>query len=298
MDAVLERVLRRSLEIGDRSVVPEDLAGVRCLKAQCGFLVHLEGLEAASDVEELDLSDNAVEDLAPLRGLVRLTRLDLGINRVSDLSPLAGLRALQRLDLHDNHIFRVDSLAGLTGLVFLDLMQNVVTDLRPLASLTGLTELRLGGYTDNPIGSHTAEMYGNPYWENIRDLSPLSGLVALESLTVADHDVNTLDALRGLRKLRTLSLGGSTNAHGVEDLSAVVDLVALRHLNLFGNHVTDLAPLLAHPGMGVGAEVNLEGNPLGEKARRVQVRALRERGVRVLVTKQPRSGRRTTRRPG
>ncbi len=68
-------------------------------------LTVLDGLEAAANLEVLQLGSNAVRDLAPLAGLRGLRALDLSGNRVADLAPLVanpGLGAGDRLGLSGN----------------------------------------------------------------------------------------------------------------------------------------------------------------------------------------------------
>lgn len=55
-------------------------------------------------LEELDLSNCGVTDIAPLSGLTSLTRLDLSGNSISDLTPLSGLTGLTWLNLSGNPI--------------------------------------------------------------------------------------------------------------------------------------------------------------------------------------------------
>ena len=74
---------------------------------------NLTGIEFATNLRELHLSDNDISDVSPLARLTNLTHLSLEYNRISDISPLAGLTNLIRLDLDDNQISDFSPIAGL-----------------------------------------------------------------------------------------------------------------------------------------------------------------------------------------
>jgi Leucine-rich repeat (LRR) protein len=58
-------------------------------------ITNLDGLEAFTNLESLDLSQNAVSDISPLAGLTKLTVLSLAGNPVTDVAPLAKLTNLK-----------------------------------------------------------------------------------------------------------------------------------------------------------------------------------------------------------
>lgn len=80
----------------------------------------VEPLAGLTWLEELDLSDCGVSDIAPLSGLTGLTRLDLSGNSISDLTPLSGL----------------------TGLTYLNLSGNPIPDFSPVEDRDGLILIR------------------------------------------------------------------------------------------------------------------------------------------------------------
>lgn len=71
------------------------------------------------------------------------------------------------------------------------------------------------------------------------DLTPLSELTALQSLTLKDNNITDLSALSALKKLSFLHLGGNP----VSDLTPLASLPELKTLYLDGNPVDDLTPL-------------------------------------------------------
>ena len=190
-DANLRAVIESHL--GKASAAPiyrREMATLRSLDASYTYkrrvIRDLEGIQFAANLEELQLTENAILDaspldLSPLAGLTNLRRLNLqGINDVKDplpldLSPLAGLTNLTWLNLRRNNILDLSPLAGLTNLLYLHGQENKIADVSPLA---GLSELREVFLTIN----------------NISDLSPLAANTGLGSGDVVDVKINPLNA--------------------------------------------------------------------------------------------------------
>ena len=110
----------------------------------------------------LDLHDNRISDLSPLKNLVNLMDLDLDDNQISDISSLNTLTNLTVLDLDGNKISNISTLSRMLNLTELDLHDNRILDISPLKNLVNLTVLDL------------SENY-------ISDFSPIAGLI--ENLT-------------------------------------------------------------------------------------------------------------------
>ena len=104
-------------------------------------IVHLTGLEHATDLQTLVLIENKIRDISPLLGLTGLAFLDLGGNQISDLRPLAGLTRLETLHIWRNQIEDISPLAGLVNLKKLLIENNNIRDFSPLDGLTHLEEL-------------------------------------------------------------------------------------------------------------------------------------------------------------
>ena len=88
----------------------------------------LIGLEAATNLQGINISGNAISDVSPLANLVNLQTLYLHNNFISDVSPLANahLPNLRHLDLRGNQISDMSPLANanLPNLRVLDLKGN------------------------------------------------------------------------------------------------------------------------------------------------------------------------------
>jgi hypothetical protein len=91
----------------------------------------------------------------------------------------------------------------------------------------------------------------------ITDLSPLSGLVKLQSLYLSDNRITELKPLTPLTNLRTLRL----SFNPITDVKPLAKLTKLSDLWLMGAQVSDATPLMGLTKLG---ELNLRDNPLPE----------------------------------
>ncbi len=99
----------------------------------------------------------------------------------------------------------------------------------------------------------------------------------------------TIDRLTG--PIFRFDLIGITHLVGIRaeitDLRGIEYLINLNRLFLFDNRITDLSPLVANPGLGVGDRVFLQGNPLDLRPGSQNMRdiaELRRRGVEVILS--------------
>lgn len=189
---------------------------VRSLRASKNPLGQLNGIESFSSLKTLELESLAAEkvDIGALAKLSQLESLTLKNNSVIDFSALSSLAMLRRLNLSNTHARKALSLAKLTRLEFLDLSRNRLEDVQGLGSLVSLKELSLD---ENPLG---AEKYA--------DLSPLSHLSSLETLSLWKVGYFDCQPLAKLTNLKILSMGLS-NISNTKVLGA---LSALRRLSM------------------------------------------------------------------
>jgi Leucine-rich repeat (LRR) protein len=242
LDGSLESALRESLGKPDGLLTQSDLLNVRELYICCRGISNLGGLEAAANLETLDIGFNALvgtEAFAPLRGLSNLRNLyvhgmpDFAISELSHFPNLEtiGLGASERADL--------SGLTPFTQLKGLELWNNNIQNLTPLASLTGLERLNISW---NPL---------------ITDFSPLQGLSGLISLHVSGNKAFSLADLSGFPNLDNLGLG----AMGLTDISVLAGRGTLTALDLWDNPIADLSPLQTLTGL---RWLNLDRVPLSQ----------------------------------
>ena len=145
-DANLRAAVERRLgKASGDPIAATDMEKLDYLIAYSSNITSLTGLEAATNMRWLFLSDNAITDLSPLSGVTSLQWLDLRQNDISNLSPLSGLTGLGGLGLSDNEVSDVSPLAGLTGLQYLMLDRNRIGDFSPIDDIVG----QLVSYTNS-----------------------------------------------------------------------------------------------------------------------------------------------------
>ena len=154
-----------------------DMATLTNFSVGLSNISNLTGLEHATNLTDLLLTDNEIVDISALVGLTNLIQLDLSNNSISDISALADLTNLTTyLFLTDNEIVDISALVGLTNLTALNLFNNTISDISALADLTNLTDLFL---TDNEIV----------------DISALVGLTNLIQLDLSNNSISDISPL-------------------------------------------------------------------------------------------------------
>ena len=78
------------------------------------------------------------------------------------------------------------------------------------------------------------------YGKGIEDLSPLSGLIRMETLYLVQNNIRDISPLEPLTQLRVLRLDGNA----VSDISVVLKLPKLEKLGLDDNQIEDFRPIL------------------------------------------------------
>ena len=179
-DPNLQAAIRGELQLlpGSR-ITKEDMLRLESLGAARHDIMHLTGLEHATNLTSLSLWGNPLAELAPIANLQSLTYLDIAACSISHITSLSNLVNLTGLNVRFNRIVEISPVTNLTNLVTLRLEGNRIVDVTPLANLTQLTELYL---SDN----------------HIANISPLANLVELETLDIRGNLVNDYTPLDGL----------------------------------------------------------------------------------------------------
>ena len=159
-------------ELGKASgaaITVADMESLTQLSALIASVSDLTGLEAATNLTDLELESNSISDISPIAELTNLTSLRLNSNSISDISAVAGLTNLTDLELESNSISDISAIAGLTNLASLWLSRNSITDISAVAGLTSLTSLRLNSnfISDiSPLVENTGLRSGD--WVNVK----------------------------------------------------------------------------------------------------------------------------------
>ncbi len=272
------------------TVTTVDMEALTKLEASNANITDLTGLEAATNLRELNLgaveaeggfiNSNSISDISHLAGLTQLRTLSLGNNSISDISHLAGLTNLRELYLYNNSISGISHLAGLTQLTVLSLYNSSISDISHLEGLTNLRSLNLGSNSISGI-SHLARLtnMGSLTLDHnsIADISPLAELTQLRFLGLSENSISDISPLAELTQLTSLGLG----RNNISDISPLAGLTNLTSLRIENNSISDLSPLVANAGLGSGDTTNVSENPLSPVSINTHIPALRNRGVEV-----------------
>ena len=149
-DANLAAAVRDELGLGPTDPITQtDLEGLQTLFVySIGGIRDLNGLQAANNLDHLDLGVNSISDLRPLSRLTNLLWLGLSNNQIRDISPLSRLTKLLWLGIGHNQISDLRPLSRLTNLLWLDITLNPITDISPLLNLPNLEQLYIDAAFD------------------------------------------------------------------------------------------------------------------------------------------------------
>lgn len=171
---------------------------------------NIEPLKNLKSLESLYLYDNQISNIEPLIELKSLTTLSLFSNQITDIEPLKGLKSLRLLYLDNNQISNIEPLKELKSLVILGLFDNQIIDIKPLEELLALKEVDVGINKISDISVvkelllklHYLErlsIFDNPFLENI-DLnleigSKVNNLIDLKNYFSKEDENNKIKYL-------------------------------------------------------------------------------------------------------
>ena len=275
MDVNLAAVIRTTLGLPPGvPLITQDIERLTELDANSSQITDLTGLEHATDLLGLNLSDNSITDLSPLTGLGDLTKLYLVNNNISNVNPLANLVNLTDLRLAGNDIADTDPLGSLTtqididvpGIEFPDanLAAAIRTDLGLAPNAIAITTTAIRTLTRISAWSldisdltgleHAINLGQLAVQDNsIEDLTPIAGLINLDKLWLHGNNISDLTPLIALTNIAELDLRNNN----ITDVSPLVNLVNLTELRIAGNDIADLSPLIHHPRLGARVDVVL-----------------------------------------
>ncbi len=239
------------------AITAEDMATLMYLDTREMDIQSLEGLQFATNLEEINLHENLLSDLSPLSGLTALKEIRLSGKSFSDLSPLAGLTNLEGVGFWKTSVSDLSPLSGLTKLRWLEFGNSRVSDLSPLAGLTGLKRLEIYAGKDFdllPLKGLTDLVKLKANSSGVSDVSPLSGLINLESLDLEAGRISDISPLASLKNLKELKL----QRNRISDVSPLTGLHNLEKLQLHWNKISDFSPL---DGLRENTKISWFGNP-------------------------------------
>lgn len=284
-DAALLAVVRAELDIASGPITCADMEGLTRLFAEGAGIADLAGLQYATNLADVNLTNNDITSIAPLAALTQIFALNLNVNPITSLEPLRNLTNL--VDLHlccnPNDFEDISPLEGLTKMQRINLGGFGLGDavMWPLLArypdLEGLwiagNQLTDFGQLANYPNARFLALDGSV----ISDLSVVSALDKLIWLELSNTFLGDLTPLHSMTQLEVLNLSST----GIDDLDFLADFHRLKVLDLRSNAIRSLAPLIANSALGTGARVDVRWNPLDLDAPEVQddIAALQTRGV-------------------
>lgn len=261
---------------------PPGYGGVNC-EVVCSGEIELPDAAFASAVR----SAGAIDEAEPItaEALAGITSISISETPIADLTGIECMSSLSWVSMYTVGLTDLTPFAALPRLTSLDLPCNSISDLSPIASLVNLTSFSVGK-------SSACEVPGQ-----VSDIGPLANLVALATLDLSGHDIESLTPLARLEQLRFVVLAENRNLASlaglealdhleyfvvtdtqVSDLSIFEDHPTLETLWLSGSAVSDLSPLLTASSL---AELYIRVTAVDCEAQAGNLAALAAQGVTV-----------------
>lgn len=261
-----------SLQIRNTSVTTEELQMIGSLPkleqltiSGCG-LATIAGLENATSITFLNLSQNTIRDLSPLASMVNLKQLCVDNNAVNDLTALSELKslttleasfnlltelapiyscsALTSLEVGNNNIDSVTGIEKLTSLEKLNVSFNKLSDVSPIASCPNIRELDISNNTISDISalSGLTNLFTlNFSRNNVTELPVFETNCALVTIDGSHNQLVSLENLNGLENLNNVYMDYNEELSSIEPL---VNCPLLIQVKVYGTKVADVSALL------------------------------------------------------
>lgn len=220
----------------------------------------LEPIKNLRELEYLNLSHNAVSDLSQLKDLPKLNWLDISYNTVTSLSPLAGCTKLSRIYVQNNALTSLSGIEQLTSLTYLYAAHNQLTDVSLIAANTTLTDLDLSynAITDITAFSTLNKLQNFNFSHNqvtsLPEFPKNSNLIFIDG---TNNQISTLEPLADLTHLNKVYMDYNAQITSVDCLSTCNKLMEVRVLATGVTNVSklkDLGVVVAYAPVGVPPE--------------------------------------------
>mmetsp|Transcript_10120 Transcript_10120/g.22764 ORF Transcript_10120/g.22764 Transcript_10120/m.22764 type:complete len:363 (+) Transcript_10120:98-1186(+) len=207
----------------------------------------LKGIEAYEHLHLLDLSQNHIKDVTPLKGLQNLLTLKLANNEIPHMRPWLDPEA-----------------PSFPQLLHLDLSNNSLT----LLPVLPFPMLRTVSFANNEISKKDEEYTGHATLQSfdlsdnkLKNLEMFAGFPALTKLDLSGNELTTIDGLADVPELQELIL--ARNKFQVVEGETWATLTNLHSLDLAGNKLRLLGTLEALRVLPKLRSLNTSGNPIG-----------------------------------
>jgi len=253
--AVREDLHRQSLNPG-AFLTCEDLEYVVAVHASGRGIFSLAGIEHCPNLFILDVGNNSITCIEPLRDLNQLLFLDLGTsilttaeffpsrysaNLIADATPLNCLSSLLFLNISNNlEIQDINFLSEMPNLGMLVLGHQEILDFSPLQETESLSTLSLLSCSVNDA--------------DVEDMGTHS---QLEFLILTDNQITAVSDSGDLAPiLQELHIGNNA----ITDITPLEDYSFLNVINLQNNLISTLEPLALNSSIAASDQISVIGN--------------------------------------
>ena len=209
-------------------------------------ILALETIGSMASLRSLNLGSCGVTDVTSLGAMTQLQVLDLSNNALANISPLAGCAGLQTLNLSGCGVSDLSAIASLTNLQALDLSYNSPTSLSPIAQCTQLKRIDLSncGLIDISVLQYCTQLTHLTASHN--DLTGIPGLDKCTCLEEVDLSYNKLTSIDELGPIDSLILV-NINENDVVSIPPFSTSCRLQKFYADHNFLEDLSGLTALP---------------------------------------------------
>lgn len=275
-DPTVEARIRMILGTPSGSITPSDMETITSFSYDAindssadGTITDISALQHCINLRELDISNQPIKSIEPLRNLESLETVTLhGCRQITDVSPLGGKAKLSSVWLNGVPVSDVSMILSLPSLRFFNASWGThITDISALSQTSNLTSFYLDREVADfsPLLNHknmqsvhlagvSRDMFASLIraWPKLADLevdkAPITGqdLYLLKDLAMSViqlnqcpiGDIAALSTQTALDDLRLMYCG-------VTDVSPLADLTNITYcIDLRGNDIPDISPLL------------------------------------------------------
>lgn len=184
---------------------------------------NINGLQGLSNVTEIYLCDNKIENANFLAPLTTLKMLDLRNNNISSLEAVP--KNISSLHVENNLITNLNVLRNCTQLSYLFCDNNQIENLDFASEMSQLHTISI---TNNclsdisGISSNTALKYFNFSDNNVSDISALNNKIFLEDIRFSNNNVSDISHLPNKRFRNAYINGNGLTAEQKNSVNAIV----------------------------------------------------------------------------
>ena len=227
----------------------QDLPHLKVLDISNTTVRDIGSVSNLKELQSLNIANSSIANLQVLSELENLREVNCSYTAVRDLSPLKGHRFLSKIycdhsNIHDTEASAFTKDNPFTLVIYDTEALKTWWNELPIywkAVFSKQIQIDADPTTEQlhaVLNLQELDLSGNTYMQN---LVPVSRLVNLKSLNIANTEIAFLQPIQGLTNLESLNI---ENTH-INDIKPLQDMNSLRFLNIQNTPIADLTPLLA-----------------------------------------------------